>query len=41
MDLLRDHPEATEMCVENVLFLRKAEAEGRADDALKMLSGAH
>jgi uncharacterized oxidoreductase len=41
MDILRADPDATEICVNDVLFLRNAEAEGRYDDVLAMLSGAH
>jgi len=41
MDLLRTRPDAVEVCVENVLFLRRAEAEGRHDDVLALLGGAH
>jgi len=41
MDILRTRPDAVEICVERVGFLRDAEAEGRRDDVLKLLSGAH
>lgn len=41
MDILRTRPEAVEIAVEQVGFLRNAEAEGRHDDVLKLLSGAH
>lgn len=40
MTILRTDPEAVEICVNEVFFLRNAEAEGRYDEALKMLSGA-
>lgn len=39
MDLLRSHPDAVEVCVEGVYFLRNAEAEGRHADVLKVMSG--
>ena len=39
MTLLRDEPEAKEILVENVKFLRFAEANGAYDHALSMLSG--
>lgn len=41
MDLLRDHAGADEVCVQDVLPMRNAEAEGRYDDVLAMMSGAH
>lgn len=41
MDILHTQPQATEICVENVKFLRFAEASGRYPDALARLSGAH
>lgn len=41
MDLLRDHPDAEEVCVQDVLLMRNTEAEGRYDDVLAMMSGAH
>lgn len=40
MDLLRDHPDAKEICVPDVLMMRNAEAEGGHDDVLTMMSGA-
>ncbi len=39
MDILSTQPEAREICVENVKFLRFAEATGKYDDTLAMLSG--
>lgn len=39
MDLLSSRPDAVEVCVEGVHFLRNAEAEGRHADVLKMMSG--
>lgn len=39
MELLRTQPDAVEVCVEAVNFQRRAEAEGRYDDVLTMLSG--
>ncbi len=39
MEILHTRPEAHEICVENVHFLRFAEAEGRYNDTLAMLSG--
>ncbi len=39
MDILRTQPDAVEICVKDVLLLRDAEAEGRQDDVLAMLSG--
>lgn len=39
VDLLDSYPDAAEVCVEAVSFLRNAEAEGRHADALAMLSG--
>lgn len=41
MALLESQPEAHEILVERVGFLRHAEAEGRYADVLAMLSGAH
>ncbi len=41
MDLLRDNPDADEICVQDVLPLRNADAEGRHADVLAMMSGAH
>lgn len=41
MDILRTRPDAVEICVDEVAFLRRAEADGRHDDVLAMLSGAH
>jgi uncharacterized oxidoreductase len=41
MDLLRSNPETDEICVQDVLLMRNAEADGRHDDVLAMLSGAH
>ena len=41
MDILRTRPDAVEICVDDVLFLRNAEAEGRQADVLAALSGAH
>ncbi len=41
MDILRTRPEAVEICVQRVGLLRNAAAEGRHDDVLTMLSGAH
>ncbi len=41
MAILRDQPDAREVLVERVKFLRNAEAEGRYDDTLKMLAGSH
>jgi uncharacterized oxidoreductase len=38
MELIADHPDADEILVERVKFLRFAEAEGRFDDVLAMLS---
>ena len=37
MDLFPIVPTPPEICVENVKFLRKAEAEGRFETALQML----
>ncbi|MEH0424615.1 SDR family oxidoreductase [Streptomyces sp. B21-083] len=39
MALLRTQPDATEILVENVKFLRHAQANGTYDDVLAMLSG--
>ncbi len=39
MKLLRTEPDAREILVENVRFLRFAEANGNYDSALAMLSG--
>jgi uncharacterized oxidoreductase len=39
MGLLESQPDADEILVESVKFLRNAEAEGRYDDALEMLAG--
>lgn len=39
MAILTDQPEAREILVENVKFLRNAEAEGRYADVLALLSG--
>jgi uncharacterized oxidoreductase len=39
MELLRTETDAKEILVENVKFLRFAEANGNYDDALAMLSG--
>ena len=41
MDILRSDPDVVEVCVNDVLPLRHAEAQGRHDDMLAMLSGAH
>lgn len=41
MDLLRSNPDAPEVSVQDVLFIRNAEAEGKRDGVLAMLSGAH
>jgi len=41
MDLLRSSPDAPEISVQDVLFIRNAEAEGKRDGVLAMLSGAH
>ncbi|KQO82779.1 oxidoreductase [Frigoribacterium sp. Leaf263] len=41
MALLEAQPDAHEILVERVRFLRDAEAEGRYDDVLAMLSGRH
>ncbi len=41
MHLLGEHPDAEEVCVQDVLLMRNAEAEGRYDDVLAMMSGAH
>ena len=41
MALLESRPDAHEILVERVKFLRDAEAEGRYDDVLAVLSGAH
>jgi len=41
MDLLRNNPDADEICVQDVLPLRNADAEGRHADVLAMMSGAH
>ncbi len=41
MDILRTRPDAVEICVQRVGLLRNADAEGRHDDVLTMLSGAH
>lgn len=41
MNILRTRPDADEISVQRVAFLRNAEAEGRHDDVLKLLSGAH
>jgi uncharacterized oxidoreductase len=38
MTLIADHPDAQEILVERVKFLRNAEAEGRFDDVLTLLS---
>lgn len=40
-DILRTDPDAVEVCVHDVLFMREAEAQGRHDDVLAMMSGAH
>ena len=39
MDLLGQDPTPAEICVERVGFLRRAEAEGRFDDAFAMING--
>lgn len=39
MELLRSRPDADEVCVEGVQFLRNAEAEGRHADVLAMMAG--
>jgi short-subunit dehydrogenase involved in D-alanine esterification of teichoic acids len=39
MTLLRTQPDAREILVENVKFLRHAEANGTYDNVLAMLSG--
>jgi len=41
IDILRTRPDAVEICVQRVGILRNADAEGRHDDVLTMLSGAH
>jgi len=41
MDILRGDSDVVEVCVKDVLPLRYAEAQGRHDDMLAMLSGAH
>ncbi len=41
MDLLRTNPDADEICVQDVLLMRNAEAEGRRTEVLTMMSGAH
>jgi len=41
MDLLRDNPDTDEICVQGVLLIRNADAEGRHADVLAMMSGAH
>ena len=41
MTILRTRPDAVEIAVQRVAFLRNAEAEGRHDDVLTMLSGPH
>lgn len=41
MDILRTEPDAVEICVHEVLFMREAEAQGRHDEVLAMMSGAH
>jgi len=41
LDILRTRPDAVEICVDEVLLLRNAEAEGRHDAVLGFLSGAH
>lgn len=41
MDLLRHHSDADEVCVQDVLPLRNAEAKGRHDEMIVMLSGVH
>jgi uncharacterized oxidoreductase len=41
MELLATRPDAAEICVDNVMPLRNAEAEGRHDDVLKLLVSAH
>ncbi len=41
MDLLRDNPDTDEICVQDVLLMRNADAEGRHADVLAMMSGAH
>lgn len=41
MGILHTRPEDREICVENVKFLRFAEATGKYDDTLAMLSGVH
>lgn len=39
MEILRRTPAPAEVCVERVGFLRRAEAEGRYDQTLRMLNG--
>jgi uncharacterized oxidoreductase len=39
--ILRDQPDAREVLVERVKFLRNAQAEGRYDDVLRMLAASH
>ncbi len=41
MTILRTQPDAPEICVDEVLLLRNAEAQGRHGDVLAMLSDAH
>ena len=41
MTILRTQPDAPEICVDEVLLLRNAEARGRHAEVLAMLSGAH
>jgi len=41
LHFLRTRPDAVEICVDEVLPLRTAEAEGRHDAVLGSLSGAH
>jgi uncharacterized oxidoreductase len=41
MDLLRDTPDAKEICVSDVLMMRNAEAEGRHAEVLTTMSGVH
>lgn len=41
MSLLDARPDAPEVCVQNVLMMRNADAEGRHDEILAMLSAAH
>jgi uncharacterized oxidoreductase len=41
MDILRADPDAVEICVNDVLFMRHAEAQGCHHEVLAMLAGAH